>query len=91
MSFNNVAYFSAMGPTLDGRIKPDIVAPGFDIVSSINVGGITGGAGGGGSTRRAAVQVWAGGGTHGAACTACCAAPAALWNVPMATRLVGEP
>ncbi len=27
---------SSFGPTLDGRIKPDIVAPGFDIMSASN-------------------------------------------------------
>lgn len=30
----NMASFSSMGPTLDGRIKPDIVAPGDSITSS---------------------------------------------------------
>ena len=29
------SYFSSMGPTWDGRIKPDIMAPGTDIVSSV--------------------------------------------------------
>jgi serine protease AprX len=28
-----VSYFSSKGPTLDGRLKPDLVAPGEDIVS----------------------------------------------------------
>lgn len=28
----NVIYFSSRGPTADGRIKPDVVAPGIDIV-----------------------------------------------------------
>ena len=28
--------FSSVGPTLDGRIKPDVVAPGRNIVSSFN-------------------------------------------------------
>eukprot|EP00605_Chrysophyceae_sp_TOSAG23-4_P001617 GSChrysophyteH1.ASY1.ANO1.1777.1 assembled CDS len=31
---NNIAYFSSVGPTYDGRIKPDIVSPGFAIQSS---------------------------------------------------------
>jgi subtilisin family serine protease len=28
-----VSYFSSTGPTLDGRVKPDVVAPGERIVS----------------------------------------------------------
>jgi len=32
----NIAKFSSKGPTVDGRVKPDITAPGFDIPSSIN-------------------------------------------------------
>jgi hypothetical protein len=31
---HNLAYFSSRGPTSDGRIKPDIVAPGSVIVSA---------------------------------------------------------
>lgn len=31
-----IAPFSSRGPTVDGRIKPNIVAPGFDVPSSIN-------------------------------------------------------
>ncbi|MDR2684239.1 MAG: S8 family serine peptidase, partial [Prevotellaceae bacterium] len=34
MSTGALAYFSSRGPTLDGRIKPDVVAPGQMIVSS---------------------------------------------------------
>jgi|GEM_PF-5178369 len=30
---DEVAYFSSRGPTSDGRIKPDVVAPGVNIVS----------------------------------------------------------
>lgn len=42
----NVAPFSSLGPTYDGRVKPDIVAPGHIIVSACNrfdatVGGMT--------------------------------------------------
>jgi len=33
-STNSLAYFSSQGPTDDGRIKPDILAPGTAIVSS---------------------------------------------------------
>ncbi len=29
--FESLAYFTSIGPTLDGRIKPDIVAPGTTI------------------------------------------------------------
>jgi hypothetical protein len=29
-----VAYFSSQGPTADGRIKPDIVAPGYRLLSA---------------------------------------------------------
>ncbi|MBC7742466.1 MAG: S8 family serine peptidase [Bdellovibrionaceae bacterium] len=32
-NINGMAMFSSRGPTLDGRIKPDIVAPGTNIVS----------------------------------------------------------
>ncbi|KAL4174796.1 hypothetical protein KRP22_006725 [Phytophthora ramorum] len=31
---NTVASFSSVGPTLDGRMKPDLVAPGMSITSS---------------------------------------------------------
>ena len=31
-----LAYYSSVGPTLDGRTKPDVVAPGNNIVSSYN-------------------------------------------------------
>lgn len=27
-SYEDIAYFSSFGPTIDGRVKPDIVAPG---------------------------------------------------------------
>lgn len=29
-----IAYFSSIGPTRDGRIKPDVVAPGVNIISA---------------------------------------------------------
>jgi len=32
----HIAPFSSLGPTCDGRIKPDITAPGFALASSIN-------------------------------------------------------
>jgi minor extracellular serine protease Vpr len=32
----NITGFSSKGPTVDGRIKPDVCAPGFDVPSSIN-------------------------------------------------------
>ncbi len=32
----NYASFSSIGPTIDGRIKPDIAAPGQNIVSAVN-------------------------------------------------------
>lgn len=32
----SLARFSSRGPTVDGRIKPDIVAPGFNVPSSFN-------------------------------------------------------
>jgi subtilisin family serine protease len=41
-----VSYFSSKGPTGDGRLKPDLVAPGEKIVSC-QVGGSGAGAGGG--------------------------------------------
>lgn len=33
-TMNDIAPFSSMGPTADGRIKPDITAPGHGVVSS---------------------------------------------------------
>ena len=35
VTIDTVAYFSSFGPTLDGRIKPEVVAPG-DMVSMIH-------------------------------------------------------
>lgn len=32
----NIAYFSSYGPTMDGRTKPDISAPGVDVISSVS-------------------------------------------------------
>ncbi len=32
----NITRFSSKGPTVDGRTKPDISAPGYDVPSSIN-------------------------------------------------------
>jgi len=40
--YDNLAYFSSKGPTIDFRIKPDVVAPGVNISSSVpyrNFGG----------------------------------------------------
>lgn len=36
MFLNDIAGFSSKGPTADGRIKPDIAAPGSAVVSSVN-------------------------------------------------------
>lgn len=33
---NDISLFSSMGPTADGRIKPDITAPGEPIISSLS-------------------------------------------------------
>ncbi|MDR0927825.1 MAG: S8 family peptidase [Ignavibacteria bacterium] len=33
---NNIATFSSKGPTTDGRIKPDIAAPGSELISAKN-------------------------------------------------------
>lgn len=33
---NTIAYFSSKGPTLDGLVKPDVVAPGVNIHASAN-------------------------------------------------------
>lgn len=33
-----IAPFSSIGPTLDGRPKPDVCAPGFDVVAAMNNG-----------------------------------------------------
>ena len=35
---NKLSNFSSMGPTWDGRIKPDVMAPGRDIMSSVPCG-----------------------------------------------------
>lgn len=35
---NNISYFSSVGPTKDGRIKPDIAAPGSSIASTTSSG-----------------------------------------------------
>ncbi|CAM9167076.1 unnamed protein product [Ectocarpus fasciculatus] len=35
---DTVAYFSSQGPTLDGRIKPDVVAPGDQVASASSDG-----------------------------------------------------
>jgi len=35
-NLNYVAYFSSSGPTADGRLKPDILAPGYYITSADN-------------------------------------------------------
>ncbi|MDH3755848.1 MAG: S8 family serine peptidase, partial [Acidimicrobiia bacterium] len=37
----NVASFSGRGPTIDGRIKPDVVAPGINVTSAKVGGGYT--------------------------------------------------
>jgi subtilisin family serine protease len=34
LTSNDLAYFSSRGPTIDGRIKPDVVAPGTTITSA---------------------------------------------------------
>lgn len=31
-----ISYFSSLGPTADGRTKPDVIAPGCVIISSVN-------------------------------------------------------
>lgn len=36
-SIENVATFSSRGPTSDGRIKPDVVAPGHSVVSAASL------------------------------------------------------
>ena len=40
-SANSMASFSSCGPTLDGRIKPDITVPGSSIVSANSDGNVT--------------------------------------------------
>ncbi len=35
-NINGMAMFSSRGPTLDGRIKPDVVAPGTNILSTLS-------------------------------------------------------
>lgn len=36
MLYGNLANFSSRGPTVDGRVKPDISAPGLGVRSSVN-------------------------------------------------------
>jgi hypothetical protein len=36
-----IAFFSSCGPTADGRIKPDIMVPGLDILSANNDGNVS--------------------------------------------------
>ncbi|MGB9760706.1 MAG: S8 family serine peptidase, partial [Thermoproteota archaeon] len=38
--YDNIAWFSSRGPTLDLRIKPDIVAPGVDIWAALAKGSL---------------------------------------------------
>ena len=33
----NIAWFSSRGPTIDGRVKPDVVAPGVNIWSTVPI------------------------------------------------------
>lgn len=40
-NFRNLASFSSMGPTYDGRIKPDVVAPGYWTISAHSGGDTT--------------------------------------------------
>ena len=35
-ALHDLAPFSSIGPTVDGRVRPDITAPGFGVVSSVN-------------------------------------------------------
>lgn len=42
LAYSRVSYFSSQGPTGDGRIKPDVVGPGFKVVSALS-GGSSGG------------------------------------------------
>ena len=35
---DDLAYFSSIGPTADGRYKPDVVAPGYFVVSANSSG-----------------------------------------------------
>ena len=38
---DELAWFSSRGPTLDGRIKPDVMAPAIDVVTTAPEGGYT--------------------------------------------------
>jgi hypothetical protein len=40
-STGNLAGFSSRGPTADGRIKPDVLAPGLDVPVALYTGGTT--------------------------------------------------
>ena len=44
LKMHSLAYFSAIGPTPDGRIKPDITAPGHFTVSANAAAGSSTGA-----------------------------------------------
>jgi hypothetical protein len=37
-NMDDLAYFSSVGPTNDGRIKPDVIAPGYFVSSADSVG-----------------------------------------------------
>lgn len=43
-NMGDISYFSSLGPTLDGRVKPDIAAPGGMIAAACNFYDITDGA-----------------------------------------------
>ncbi|MEG0011683.1 MAG: S8/S53 family peptidase [Muribaculaceae bacterium] len=36
VKLNNIAYFSSYGPDINGVVRPDIVGPGYYVVSSVN-------------------------------------------------------
>lgn len=45
--FNQIAPFSSKGPTVDGRVKPNIAAPGMTIASAVNSFDVSYASGGG--------------------------------------------
>lgn len=59
-STNQIAPFSSRGPTVDGRIKPDIAAPGMTIASAVNSYDVSYTPGGGNYAQSVAVNTFSG-------------------------------
>ena len=76
VSLSDVPFFSSYGPTPDGRIKPDLVAPGVDItsafpaaVASAGLAATAGSSSGSGSGGRSGEQMEGDAGGSGGGCS----------------------